>query len=83
MKNDAANLLIYSELHNIVYIMQYCGKKTIQNNFTWYLQFYVGGPTIFQPGVVGPPAWNIKYQVKLFCIVFFPHCYNTLMLSTL
>ena len=22
--------------------------------------------------IVGPPAWNFKFQVKLFCIVFFP-----------
>ena len=33
--------------------------------------------------IVGPPAWNFKYQVKLFCIVFFPQYYNALMLSPL
>ena len=27
--------------------MYYCGQKTMQNNFTWYLKFHDGGPTIF------------------------------------
>ena len=50
-------------------ILQYCGKKTIQNNFTWYLKFHAGG--------------NFEYQIKLFSIVFFLQYYNALMLSTL
>ena len=24
-----------------------CGKKTMQNNFTWYLKFHVDRPTVF------------------------------------
>ena len=33
--------------------------------------------------IVGPPAWNFKFKVKLFYIVFFPQYYNALMLNTL
>ena len=33
--------------------------------------------------IVGRPAWNFKYQVNLFCIVFFPQYYNAFILSTL
>ena len=47
----------------------------MQNIFTWYLKFHAGRQRIFTqvPGdvIVGPLAWNFKYQVKLFCIVFF------------
>ena len=27
------------------------------------------------------PAWNFKYQVKLFCMVIFPQYYNALILN--
>ena len=26
---------------------EFCWKKTMQNNFTWYLKFHASGPTIF------------------------------------
>ena len=30
-----------------IYIYIYCGKKTMENNFTWYLKFHASRPTIF------------------------------------
>ena len=39
-------IYIYIYIYNI-YIYTYCRKKTMQNNFTWYLKFHAGGPTIF------------------------------------
>ena len=39
---------IYIHTYNIyILYIWYCGKKTMQNNFTWYLKFHAGGLTIF------------------------------------
>ena len=51
----------------------------MQNNFTWYLTFQAGRPTIFSQ-----VQRSLKiYSVMVFCIVFFPEYYNALILSTL
>ena len=48
----------------------------MQNNFTWYLTFHVGGPTI----VEDYRSTGMKLRSSL---VFFPQYNNAVMLSTL
>ena len=40
--------------------LQHCGKKSMQNNFTWYLKFHAGGRTIFS---------QIQQLLKIYSII--------------
>ena len=41
-------------------VLQYCGKKTIQNNFNWHLKFHTGKPTIFS---------QVQRSLKIYSII--------------
>ena len=65
--------------HDNIYLYIYIYIYNMQNNFTWYLTFQAGRPTIFSQ-----VQRSLKISsVMVFCIVFFPEYYNALILSTL
>ena len=42
----------------------------MQNNFTWYLKFHAGGPTIFSQ--VQQPSKNLQYDTVIFLVIVVP-----------
>ena len=44
---------------------EFCWKKTMQNNFTWYLKFHASGPTITSPG-----TWLNFIYIYLYIFIY-------------